>query len=249
MSSPQYISLSQFNVKNLIPAAKVMQMKTGAKILPLVYKYPNNSEERLNIVTPDVYLPFGLSSFNTESNRWTCDISFFKKEDNPNLQRLYDVTREIDDFVLTTVYRNFNIWFGKDKSLEVLREQYSPLIRESDPPGKFAPNLRAHANPSPDGRFKFNIYNPQGELLECTANPRETAKIVPKKTKARLLLEFSSIWFSATGFGLSCNVKQIIVIPNNNIISQPIIQDLEYTEEGSITTKIQEVPISQFIET
>lgn len=234
--APQYLSLSQFKTDNLLPGSKEPTLfKNGGKFLPFEYKYPNNQHEKLNIVTPDVYLPFGLSCFQTATNsRWTCDISFYKREENLNLQRLYDVAYELDEFAINLVHKNSENWFGKQKSLEVLRENYSKLIRESKPPGKFAPVLRVHANPDPDNNFKFKIFNKQGKLLPCSADVRETSTVVPRMTKARLLLEFSSLWFSGVSFGWSCNVKQLIVIPFNSVIEEPIINSVEYNEEGKI---------------
>lgn len=254
MASPQFLSLFQFDETKLVPSQKPLLLNNGSKSLPIDYIYPNKSQEKLNFVTAEVYLPFGLSCYRAGNSdpRWTADVSFYLKEENPNLNRLYEVAQKLDEIGIDLVHQKFESWFGKKKSLEVIKDQYCPLIRQSKPAGKYAPNLRVHANPDSEGNFKFNIYNNNGQLLPCKADERETEKVVPSKTKAKLLIEFSGLWFTAGNFGWSCNLKQLVVIPRNNTIDRPLITSIDYSEEGNLIERPKPMefePQQGFIET
>lgn len=230
MSTTQFLSTTQVDFKNLRPNAKITTLSNGGKCLWVKYCYPNHNQEALRIATPDVFLPFGLSPYKPKnapasaSYRWSTDPSFWKMEENELLKNVYDLACNLDDYALKLADEQSETWFGSKKTKEVLEDKLQRLVRESNPPGKYAPTMKIHANPNQKGEFQFIVCTPDGKIIPCNPNNVEEAKqVIPKQSRVRMLLEFSNIWFGTAGFGWSCRLKQIIVYPQTRMITTPLV--------------------------
>ncbi len=231
MSNSAFLTHNEVTTLNFKPNPTVTTLSNGGKCLWMNYYYPkSHMQNKLQVCTPDVWLPFGLSVFNPKAgsggiSRWSCDLSFYKMEENESLKSFYDFACKLDEYALKLALENCKEWFQQKKTKEVLEDKLKRLIRESNPPGKFAPTMKIHANPNQKGEFQFNIYTISGDRLPCSPNIEEARLVVPPKTKVRMLLEFSNIWFTNAGFGWSCKLKQLIIYPKNRIIDRPVLID------------------------
>ena len=214
-------------------------LANGGKCLYMNYMYEDHEILSLSINTPFVYLPFGLNSYDPAGNgkrRWSADLSFYKMEENEELKCLYDFATKLDEYALDLATTNWEKWFGVKKTREVLRDKLVPLVRESNPPGKYAPTLKVHANPDQQGQFTFKVYNAyqSDEALDINASDPEDVKAqVPGKTKCNMILKFPSLWFTSAGFGWSCRLQLLVIYPyqrRDNVkdaVQDLISQDVE----------------------
>lgn len=240
--SERFIAVKDITTERIRPSSNdPTALNHGGKILWMNYQYPDNSVDRLQIATPVVSLPFGLSEYKGSSvSRWSCDISFYgmdqtpERPGNPMLKMLYDKCIMMDNYLLDLVEANSEKWFGRKKTRELLAEMMTTMVRDSNPPGKYAPTLKVHANPDRNDIFPFRVFTKSGEEIPCLPNQEEALKAVPERCRAQMLLSFPSIWLSGNSFGWSCRVKQVVVQPSNRILSRPIITDIAYDDEGNL---------------
>ncbi len=232
-TSFRYIDLGRIDTKFLVPNENLSHLANNTECLYVKYEYPNAIVDSLATITPVVFLPFGLSNYE-DGERWSIDVSFYKMEENKVLERLYNVCVALDDWLLELALNNSERWFGKKKTRDVLLDRMTRLVRESKPPGKYAPTLKVHANPR-QKQFQFKVYPPNSateeDEIKCTLENAKT--VLPKKSRVQLLLTFPSVWFSPNSFGWSCRCVQVTKYPTSIVVKRPVMQDTDYDEDGN----------------
>ena len=168
---------------------KLRKNRYGGKIVYL--------DEKVNLQLPFMRAPFGLSSFTNQSTgqtTYSLDLSLDPDDD------LKAKLTELDDLVVKTVAENSTEWLGKELSIETLKQAlYTPIVR----PGKGYPDtikLKVLTAPAP----------------ECYTTEKEPTPLdeIEKGQRAMAIIEFNSIWFVDSKFGVSLRLQQVMVEPS-----------------------------------
>lgn len=242
MNTHKILSVFNVNLHQIKFDEKFSVLDNGMTFLYTNYQFNDGSIGKFYVLTDVVYLQFGLSSFKTSQGtlKWNADISFYKKEENPGLNALFNLATELDKFAIDLVEQKCETWYGKKKSREVLEDKFIGLVRRS-PGDKYAPTLKVHANSLPNNKSKFSfpITDSQDNVIECSpTNEDQVRQLVPKGSKVRMILEFSNLWFAKIGgFGWSCKCRQMFLEKknSNNLIETPFqLSNYYYNDSGNL---------------
>ena len=167
----------------------------------MVYMQYNN--KKLMIQTPEMAAPFGLSTFTDDKSgavKYSIDVSFRDVDTNPKIKDFYDKMVAFDECVLKSAVENSKAWFGKQMSMEVVKELYKNTVKPSNQPEKYAPTMKFKIRDI----GKVAAYDEDQEAI----NPEMG---ITKGSKIRTILDASSVWFVNKQFGVSWNLIQIQV--------------------------------------
>ena len=168
---------------------KLRKNRYGGKIVYL--------DEKVNLQLPFMRAPFGLSSFTNQSTGQTTYSLDLSLDPDDGLKAKLT---ELDDLVVKTVAENSTEWLGKELSVETLKQAlYTPIVR----PGKGYPDtikLKVLTAPAP----------------ECYTTEKEPIPLdeIEKGQRAMAIIEFNSIWFVDSKFGVSLRLQQVMVEPS-----------------------------------
>lgn len=234
MANPTFITPEQFDVSKLRPSEIPTKDNNGNINVWLNYEYPNGTVDQLSVFTDWVYLNWGLNCYK---GNWGSDISFWKMDENPKLAALFKVFSEIDNFMVDLFHKNWNSWFGVQKTREIVQEKYRPLIEEKQP-GKFAPVGKVRAKTiNGNTQFGFKVFD--HEKNEVEISPSMPDALGKRNTKCRILINLSYGWYkSQLGFGISARAKQYhLSKPYFNPVVQEPIQFEQPAMDISSTTQ------------
>lgn len=186
----QIIKSNKFDISQL-SYDNVAKNKAGGNIVYL--KYDNH--KKIILQTPYMFAPFGISVFtddSTNTSKYSLDFSFKDKETDDKVASFYSTLESIDDFMIQHAVTNSKEWFGKKMSAEVVKELYRPLIKESKDPAKYASTIKYKIRSNGD---KLNV-----EAFDDNKEVFDMDNFVAG-SKARALIELTSIWFVNKQFG------------------------------------------------
>ena len=168
---------------------KLRKNRYGGKIVYL--------DEKVNLQLPFMRAPFGLSSFTNQSTgqtTYSLDLSLDPDDDlKPKLT-------ELDDLVVKTVAENSTEWLGKELSIETLKQAlYTPIVR----PGKGYPDT-----------IKLKVLTAPAHEWDTTEKEPIPLDEIEKCQRAMAIIEFNSIWFVDSKFGVSLRLQQVMVEPS-----------------------------------
>ena len=189
---PKYFDASKIQCE---PVAK---NKAGGNIVYL--KYPD--VKKMMIQTPYMVAPFGLSVFtdeSTNSSKYTMDLSFRDINSDQKIKVFHDSISQLDEMMIKKAVENSKEWFGKKMSKEVVSELYRPLIKESKDPSKYAATIKYKIRTNGDS---FNV-----EAFDEDRNKFDLDDFMAG-SKARCIIELSSIWFVNKQFGCTFTLVQ-----------------------------------------
>lgn len=203
-----------------IKITQPQQNKNGGLNANLLYK-----DQRLVFRTPKMPCPFGVSSWSDKDGRsppkFSLDMSFRNMQQNPEVQGFHDFLKGIDDKVIAAATANSQAWFGKPKGQAILRELYSPSIRESTPkqgrdgnPIQWPPTFRCKVV---SGQMGFN-----STAYDVADKPVEILS-VGKGDSVIAIVEVTGIYFiNRSSFGVSYRVIQCKVFQSTRIVGSII---------------------------
>jgi hypothetical protein len=194
----QIIKYNHFQSSS-IKCEPVAKNKAGGSVVYLKY----NEMKKIVLQTPTMIAPFGLSIYNDEANgvsKYSLDLSFRDKEQDTKIQKFHNVISELDAFMIEKGVENSKEWFGKKMSKEVVEELYRPLIKESKDPSKYASTIKFKIRSSGD-RLNLEAFDEQKEKFNMD-------NFAPG-SKARTIIELTSIWFVNKQFGCTFNIIQL----------------------------------------
>lgn len=210
---------------NFAPAG---QNKMGGKIVYVSYGKEKN---KIFLQTPEVSLPFGISSYVDKAtgavSSFSLDISFRDLETNPDLRVFYDKMKELDGLMVNTAVSKSVEWLGKNKSKDVILDNYKPLVKPPNDP-KYSDVMRVKILwDSKKDEFGSKFYDEN--KLETTH------EYISKGTTAKMLLELRSVWFVQGSFGIKFALVQLKVVsrPQKFIGCALLDDDEEETEDYS----------------
>jgi hypothetical protein len=265
-SNQVVLTVSEWNTSAIkYMAPKVLQSK--AKSVGIISKQTNRV---LSISTP-LMMTWGISDFvneNGESDgKFSMTLNFPNEEyataaTNEFLQKIKDFEEQIVDDAV----KNSEVWWGKEKSREVVKETMNPLLKYSknkdtkkDDLSK-PPSIRAKVANYND-KWNLEIYDTRGNLIFPSENPAHTPMdFVPKLSNVACVLQCGGIWMSGlSSWGITWKLVQCVVKPRevvsiygkchiqlstedrDTLDSQPILEDADAEE---IIAKVDVEPVT-----
>lgn len=201
--------------------SKVRANQSGSKSV-----YVNFDNHRVNIQTPKMRLPFGISKNQWNDNdrpKYTVDLSF-EKESNDKLDAFHKMLEDIDEFVMKQAIEHCKEWLGKNKlSKELSEELYNSVIRKYKDPqtkeftGKYPDTLKLKL-PQRNGKFMCKAFGPDKQEVDLEEALKPGAKVIA-------IMQISQIWISTMGFGVSLNATQLKVYPPMKLTGYSFLPD------------------------
>ena len=205
---------SEFNGRNVTVAApKVVEIEKDGKRQAVGKKaYISYNGERLNLQSAtEMRIPFGLSIYAAEGGgaaKHSINVSFNGYQQAGDVKAFYETILALDNAVKEAAFKNSKVWFGKERTREVLEEFYTPSIKFGKDASKdYPPTMKLNLRRSGDG-YETKFYDPAGKPIRGI--PAE--EMLAKGATVTALMECSDVWIAGTGkFNLRWNVTQLIV--------------------------------------
>tara|TARA_B100001094_G_scaffold331814_1_gene401457 strand:+ start:7239 stop:7880 length:642 start_codon:yes stop_codon:yes gene_type:complete len=166
--------------------------------------YINHNKSKLTIQTPKCYIPFGVSSYQTNyGTKYNIDLSLKDKETNDFRTFL----EGFDTYMVNNAVNNSKQWFKKDIKSEVIEELYKKSLKKNE---KFPPLMKMKFPCNDKGEF-------QGEIYDASGNNLISTNKITKGCSIQVIAELVGIYFVAKEFGVTWKVLQIRMFPNKQL--------------------------------
>ena len=214
----QIISFKDINVNDLKFSDPVKNARGGHTV------YVSYNDNKIITQMPKGSTPFGLSSQkfdddNTDAPpKYTLNV---KLEDSGNMGLFRTWLNNVDEAVIKQAVSKSKEWFGKAKTLEVVKELYKPLVIESSD-GKYAPTCKVKYMTNKNGEFQSSVFLDKDNM----ATPTD----IVKGSKVSVIFQIVGIWFVGKQFGVSLIAKQTKLYPSETLTAYAF-QDEDDDEE------------------
>jgi hypothetical protein len=210
--SDSIVFANNFNT-NALSVSAISTLKSGAK-----QAFVNYNAGKFIVQTPqNMIAPYGLgvndkSKFGGTGIDYSLDLSLrgYNEEGNP-VKGYSDMLQSIDDYVLNLAVKNSVAWFGKQRSLDSIRDSYKSSVKfaidKATGQQKAYPPTHKLKLRKLDDKFETKFYNSKGALYKDM--PIED--LLPKNVQLTVLIQCAGLWFSAAGFGLTWRAQQVVV--------------------------------------
>ena len=241
---------SEFDIKNLT-YGDVIERKNGSKVC-----YPLYNKKPLYFQTPQMYAPFGISTFNNDGGKpedYSMNLSFQGMNERKSLKAFYDMLEQIDKANIQEGFKNCSSWLNKKKvnSTDVVEALYTPIIREATS-DKYSSTFKLKL-PYYDDMFKTQFYDKTGEVM----NIKNYLNGQTKGSKCKAVIMCAGIWLIGGKFGCTWQCVQMecvmpeklsgYVIKNieeDNIDNDDIPEDVDGDEDtDTITNDVGKIDI------
>jgi hypothetical protein len=224
---------------NQVSFGDVRLNKAGGKSIPIKY-----SGQNLQIRLEKATYPMGVNirenengtTYNMSLSLRGCDA--YAKEragaDAGSTGKLYNFLLDLQEGVLQHATKNAKKIFGKDRSLEVLRDTMKSFISPSVekvngewvPTGKYPPSLKMKV-PVYGGDVAMDVTDHVGKRVEIDID--NLATVFPKRCEASIVVS-PSIYVTGTGFGVTWRITYAKVSPPQRTTAADVFRD-EIEEE------------------
>ena len=183
--------------------------RNGGKFVPLLG--PDGQRRRFTLQTPVLAMPFGVSTYGDkegdgEIQSYSIDVSF--RDPDARISEFLGKMKELDAHMLNSSVTNSLSWFGKQKSKDVLEDNYRKLVKE-DPTGKHAPILKIKIPIVRDART-------DEKRVSCSFYDENQNRItiddLVNGMTIRFIIELDRVWFVNSMFGVSWRAAQAQVV-------------------------------------
>jgi hypothetical protein len=230
--------------------------KAGGKSIPIKYNGQN-----LQIRLEKATYPMGVNVRENENGTtYTMSLSLrncdaYAKEragaEAGSTGTLYNFLLDLQEQVLQHMARNAKKVFGKDRSLEVLRDTMkaflSPSVEKVNgewvPTGKYPPSLKMKV-PVYGGDVAMDVTDHQGKRVELDLD--NLTAVFPKRCEASIVVS-PSIYVTGTGFGVTWRITFAKVSPPQRLTAADVFKD-EIEEESAAPQQQQTQQETQFQE-
>jgi hypothetical protein len=224
---------------NQVSFGDVRLNKAGGKSIPIKY-----SGQNLQIRLEKSTYPMGVNIRENENGTtYTMSLSLrgcdaYAKEragaDAGTTGKLYNFLLDLQEGVLQHATKNAKKIFGKDRSLEVLRDTMKSFISPSVekvngewvPTGKYPPSLKMKV-PVYSGDVAMDVTDHLGKRVEIDID--NLATVFPKRCEASIVVS-PSIYVTGTGFGVTWRITYAKVSPPQRTTAADVFRD-EIEEE------------------
>lgn len=197
-------------------AMKVLE--TGGRNVYISYEEGNNP---LIVQTPEMYAPFGVSSFSNDAGdpnaqpiKYSLDLAFKNVSTKASERCFLKVLKEFDRRVIATTFENSMAWLKKKfQSLEVIEALYTHSIKvpkdrdTGDVTDKYPPSFKMTI-PTKDGKFMCDAYDVDGSDLDLASMIKDGSI---KGANVTAIMRCTGIWIAGGKFGCSWRAMQIRV--------------------------------------
>ena len=229
---------------NQVSFGDVRLNKAGGKSIPIKY-----SGQNLQIRLEKSTYPMGVNIRENENGTtYTMSLSLrgcdaYAKEragaDAGTTGKLYNFLLDLQEGVLQHATKNAKKIFGKDRSLEVLRDTMKSFISPSVekvngewvPTGKYPPSLKMKV-PVYSGDVAMDVTDHLGKRVEIDID--NLATVFPKRCEASIVVS-PSIYVTGTGFGVTWRITYAKVSPPQRTTAADVFRD-EIEEEQRTAT-------------
>ena len=213
--------------------------KAGGKSIPIKY-----SGQNLQIRLEKTTYPMGVNIRENENGTtYTMSLSLrgcdpYAKDragsESGSAGNLYNFLLDLQEGVLQHATKNAKKIFGKDRSLEVLRDTMKSFISPSVekvngewvPTGKYPPSLKMKV-PVYGGDVAMDVTDHVGKRVEIDID--NLASVFPKRCEASIVVS-PSIYVTGTGFGVTWRITYAKVSPPQRTTAADVFRD-EIEEE------------------
>lgn len=199
----QIISFKNIDLSNMKFSDPVKNARGGHTV------YLSYNDNKIVTQIPQGSTPFGMSSQKFEDDdappKYTLNVSL---QDTGNMGMFRKWLSDLDDTVIAAGVKNSKEWFGKVKTLEVVKELYKPLVIESNE-GKYAPTCKVKYMTNKNGEFQSQVFLNKDEM----ATPND----IVKGSKVSVIFQVMGIWFVGKQFGVSLVAKQTKLYPSETL--------------------------------
>jgi hypothetical protein len=250
MSTNAIVPQSSLNFSQ-VSFGDVRLNKAGGKSIPIKY-----SGQNLQIRLEKASYPMGVNIRENENGTtYTMSLSlrgcdaYAKDRAGPeagSTGNLYNFLLDLQEGVLQHATKNAKKIFGKDRSLEVLRDTMKSFISPSVekvngewvPTGKYPPSLKMKV-PVYSGDVAMDVTDHMGKRVEVDID--NLASVFPKRCEASIVVS-PSIYVTGTGFGVTWRITYAKVSPPQRTTAADVFRD-EIEEEqrgGSAVAAVTE---------
>jgi hypothetical protein len=230
--------------------------KAGGKSIPIKY-----SGQNLQIRLEKATYPMGVNIRENENGTtYTMSLSLrgcdaYAKDragaEAGSSGKLYNFLLDLQEGVLQHATKNAKKIFGKERSLEVLRDTMKSFISPSVekvngewvPTGKYPPSLKMKV-PVYGGDVAMDVTDHMGKRVEIDID--NLASVFPKRCEASIVVS-PSIYVTGTGFGVTWRITYAKVSPPQRTTAADVFRD-EIEEEqrssavAAVSTEEQAAP-------
>ncbi len=155
---------------------------------------------------PRLYMPFGLSGFVPEVGQTKWNIDFSMKgynEDDNCVGKFYKFLKEIENKVINKVHEESKIIFGREKSIDEIRDMFNSNIKEN---GDREPKFRVKVDTTIDNSIKPYIFDSEKNRLNVVAENG-----IYSRKSGTAIIEIISVYFLNRKFGITWKLNQLQV--------------------------------------
>ena len=155
---------------------------------------------------PRLYMPFGLSGFVPEVGQTKWNIDFSMKgynEDDNYVGKFYKFLKEIENKVINKVHEESKIIFGREKSIDEIRDMFNSNIKEN---GDREPKFRVKVDTTIDNSIKPYIFDSEKNRLNVVAENG-----IYSRKSGTAIIEIISVYFLNRKFGITWKLNQLQV--------------------------------------
>jgi hypothetical protein len=239
---------------NQVSFGDVRLNKAGGKSIPIKY-----SGQNLQIRLEKATYPMGVNirenengtTYNMSLSLRGCDA--YAKEragaDAGSTGKLYNFLLDLQEGVLQHATKNAKKIFGKDRSLEVLRDTMKSFISPSVekvngewvPTGKYPPSLKMKV-PVYSGDVAMDVTDHLGKRVEVDVD--NLATVFPKRCEASIVVS-PSIYVTGTGFGVTWRITYAKVSPPQRVTAADVFKDEIEQESTAAAAPYQTAPAEE----
>ncbi len=189
----------------------------------------------LHIQTP-LMTTWGISDFmdketGVSDGKFSLSLTFPNGEySNANTDAFLNKLKEFENTILNEAVKNSTLWFGKQKSRELVEDSFYPILKYPKAPSPQNPQVKiTDYTKSPsigakvpfyekDNRWNVEIYDTNGTMLfPCENEELTPAHFVPRLSSVACVLQCGGIWIGGKGWGVTWKLVQAVVKPRENV--------------------------------
>jgi hypothetical protein len=233
---------------SIVSAVSFGEPKVNASGGKNVAVFNKNQRAIMSFSTPEV-TTYGINENNYDAGKPpTYDMTLQLDKSDSSMTFIQNLLA-LEAYILEEAFKNSKKWFGKQMSMEVLREFWSPFLRfpkikdTGDVDTSKSPTLRLKLSYF-EGSFKYvEVYNTQNQLIFPKSNT-SLQDLIPKGSEVKCLVRLNGIWFAGGKFGLTGKPSQVIVRPKTRVLPGICQMSMSSTssrqDEDSFTTEVSE---------
>jgi hypothetical protein len=168
-----------------------------------------------------------------------------RSTDGSETGAIFNFLLDLEDAVIQQAFENSTKWFGKKRSMELIRDSFAKIVSvstdmvngEKVPNGKYPPSFRVKI-PVYDGSVKSDIADGNGNPIYAT--PDSIVSVFPKGISASLVMSGSIYTISGGSFGVTWKLTFARVYPQSKLTAKDVFKDEvpdEEDEEEDVTAE------------